>query len=354
MAITVPWRAPGATRERPAGSRTYDWIVVTLSGLLIVGVYVDGWAHHHFAALETFFSPWHAVMYGAYALMGGFTGATLLVNWRRGHAWGTALPAGYALTLLGSLVFAVGGVGDMLWHMAFGTEQGFDAFLSPTHLLLVLGAGLMVSGPLRAAWARPATARLVDLLPALLSLTFMLTVLSFITAYAHPFVNAWPAQARPGGSEMVGVLSILLQTALLMGPVLLVVGRWRLPLGALGLVFSLNAVFMSVLADQFWVIPVALLTGGLADALLHWLQPSPARPAALRLFAFVTPVVLYGLYFLALARLGGIGWTVHVWTGAIVVAGIAGWLLSYLLVPPAQPAPDHAADATRDAARRPA
>jgi hypothetical protein len=39
-------------------------------------------------------------------------------------------------------------------------------------------------------------------------------------------------------------------------------------------------------------------------------------------------------YFAALAATQGIAWTPHLWLGAIVFAGVAGWLLSYLVLPP--------------------
>src|SRR5229473_4995669 len=51
-------------------------------------------------------------------------------------------------------------------------------------------------------------------------------------------------------------------------------------------------------------------------------------------FAFTLPATFYLCYFLALMVTEGIAWSVHLWVGSIVLAGIAGWLLSYLLVPP--------------------
>ena len=38
--------------------------------------------------------------------------------------------------------------------------------------------------------------------------------------------------------------------------------------------------------------------------------------------------------FLGLQLTGGIGWSIHLWLGSIVVAGIVGLLLSFLVVPP--------------------
>jgi len=31
--------------------------------------------------------------------------------------------------------------------------------------------------------------------------------------------------------------------------------------------------------------------------------------------------------------LGGVWWQIHLWAGGIVLAGVTGWLVSYLIVP---------------------
>jgi hypothetical protein len=57
-----------------------------------------------------------------------------------------------------------------------------------------------------------------------------------------------------------------------------------------------------------------------------------------RLFAFAVPAVFYGFYFLTLALAGLLYWSVPLWAGSIVLAGIVGLLLAYLVVPaPALP-----------------
>jgi hypothetical protein len=48
-------------------------------------------------------------------------------------------------------------------------------------------------------------------------------------------------------------------------------------------------------------------------------------------FGFVVPVVLYLAYFAALSVEQGMGWSVHVWAGSLVMAGVAGWLLTNLM-----------------------
>src|SRR6266571_3197808 len=51
-------------------SRGFEWTVVALSTWLMAGAYLDAWAHRHLARLETFYTPWHAVLYsGMLALL---------------------------------------------------------------------------------------------------------------------------------------------------------------------------------------------------------------------------------------------------------------------------------------------
>jgi hypothetical protein len=55
---------------------------------------------------------------------------------------------------------------------------------------------------------------------------------------------------------------------------------------------------------------------------------------ALRAFAFLAPVILFLAYFVALLTTAGTWWTIHMWLGVTINAGIAGLLVSYLVFPP--------------------
>ena len=69
-------------------------------------------------------------------------------------------------------------------------------------------------------------------------------------------------------------------------------------------------------------------------------------PFSIRLFAFLVPLAFYSLYLVDLAIVGpiifqlGIVWSAPFWAGTPVIAGIAGFLLSFVMLPPAQPAED--------------
>jgi hypothetical protein len=333
---------------------------------------VDGWAHHHLAtALERFFTPWHAAFSSGFLAVAGVTAGALLANRARGLPWARALPPGYGLSAVGAAVFAASGVGDLIWHRLFGLEVRMEALLSPTHIGLTLGVGLLVSGPWRAAWRRadgaePPTWAAAG--PMVLSLAWLLSTGTCWTMFAHPLSRPWAALGnRPtalvwplvaptprlltqdGGvssldvAQMLGIDDVLRHTALLMGVVGLTLRRWgwRLPRGSLTLVFTRNASLMGLMRDQQGLIPVAVLAGLGADGLLRRLKPSMSRVSALRLFAAGVPLLWYSMYFLALHLTHGIWWTVHVWAGVIGVAGLVGWLVSSLVVPPPGPTAEH-------------
>jgi Tol biopolymer transport system component len=621
-------RASGTSEKvQPIGGLRFDWAAVFFVCWLIIGLYIDGWAHAHGLADTTFFTPWHLILYSSYAFSALLLMGTMLVNRARTGTWARAIPAGYGPALLGVILFALGGVGDLIWHSLFGIEVNVDALLSPTHLLLAVGGTLITSGPFFATWQRSNQIRkgIVSMLPMLLAITAFLSIFTFFTNFGHPLVrplatkafavrpvnnsilytmrpdgsaqtrlintaygsyadlaispdgnriaytwiekdswhllvadadgsnprkltkedlrpwmaawspdgkqitfgssrndgniyvinadgsglkklsgneasdqsivyerpsfspdgskilysagtgsnhdiyvmnadgsspvplttdpaNDWGPAWSPDGNKIIfssgrvgkiklflmnadgsdqiqftrsdtfpatedwqpsfspdgkwiayaasesetgnseiykvpaheamnlypinishtaglnewspswspdssriafhsaaildndafwvnqelGVAQFLLQAALLIGLLLLAIRRWSLPFGSFAMILTANAALMSVLNDtQVFVAPV-FISGLLVDILYNRLKPSADRWVALRWFAFATPVIYYGVYFLALALLPeqGVGWNFHMATGMPIMAGLIGLMLSFLVVPP--------------------
>jgi hypothetical protein len=146
--------APSRSTALPVATQRRD-LIVALAGLWpVAGLYLDGWAHTHVPGLETFFTPWHAVLYSGFVVLACcLVPADLYRRRPRGVIRGR-VPAGYALGLVGALLFAVGGLADMVWHSLLGVEIDLEALLSPPHLLLLTAGTLMLATPLRAAGAR--------------------------------------------------------------------------------------------------------------------------------------------------------------------------------------------------------
>lgn len=351
-----------------SSSLRFDWIMVVVSVWWLGGLFVDGWAHSNIPQLETFFTPWHAIFYSGYLAVGLTLVVRMLQNMHQAvrnvdgtvPSWGTvvsnnlvgkrwlkAIPAGYELTLLGLVVFGISGIGDLTWHVILGIERNTEALLSPTHLGLALGIGLALTGPLRAAWRRVGgITSWKQLGPAIFSLTFTYSLLTFFTEYASPLIQPMPIIGQRGSASS-GITFILFTTALMMGFVLLALRRWRLPFGTFTFMLGLNGALMTVFFPPVLLIsfPTGLLGGLAADLLYRFLQPALEQPASVRLFAFLVPVMFYILYFIDLAIVGpdtapffsGIIWTTPFWAGAPVIAGIAGFLLSYIMIPPSTP-----------------
>ncbi|MCI0398609.1 MAG: hypothetical protein L0332_18690 [Chloroflexi bacterium] len=336
-------------KEQAVGGLRFDWFMAFLGALFAGGLFLDGWAHYHGRVDDSFFTPWHAVLYSSFGLMAGVLVFTFVRNLRRGTAWRLAAPAGYGLALLGVAIFAAGGGADMVWHELFGVEADTEALISPSHLVLALGMTLMVTSPLRAAWLRPDRSTAdgwPTYLPIVLSAAVFLSILSFFTSYAHPFVHPGATRSGLGGhgvsdevAQSFGIAAMLLQTGVLMGLALLLLRRWQwaLPFGSLTLIFGLNAAAMSALHDEFRLILPAVVAGLLADGVRYILKPGDGRVAAVRFFAFATPALYCLAYFAALELTEGIWWSIHLWLGVVVLSGVVGLFLSYLMWPPAGP-----------------
>jgi hypothetical protein len=108
--------------------------MTALAAYFVSGLYLDGWAHTHGKVDQSFFTPWHAVLYSGQLLMVMILVGMLVRNVWRGSALRHALPGGYNLSLAGVLLWFIGGPGDLIWHTLFGIEQSVGALYSPTHL----------------------------------------------------------------------------------------------------------------------------------------------------------------------------------------------------------------------------
>jgi hypothetical protein len=312
-----------------------------LCTLLVGGAYVDAWAHNHLGStLETFFTPWHGLLYSSMAAITAFLVLSAAWTGARPWEWGRALPGGYALSLAGCFAFGVGGILDLTWHLIFGIERSFQALISPTHLILMGSSALIVSGPLRWAWR---SQRRRAGWPVVVSATLLLAMLTFFGQFDHPFTSQWAAAPQPAVptamAEELGILGVIFHTALSMTVVLLLIRRFELPRGSLTVILGSTSLLVTFIHSFDPIFLMGVIGGFVGDVLLATLRPSAARPVRVRVLASVVPVVIYALYFRALFVSDGVWWPVHLWTGAIVLAGATGWLVSLVVIPARAAAP---------------
>jgi hypothetical protein len=323
----------------------FEWLVVFSSLWLFGGLYLDGWAHNNIPEqIDSFFTPWHLILYSGYAVSAAIIGITYIFNLRKGYSWLQALPRAYMTSLLGALIFAVAGNLDFIWHSLFGFEENVEALVSPSHLSLAVGGVMMMSGPLRAAWQKIDSQGNIMPWRALISLFIVTGVFTFFTqfsnAFSHPQVFV---MNRPAGDtyfwDVTLISYVLIPTVLFMTGILITILRWKLPFGSLMLLLAGNSTLMFLMAWRYshreWPVLFAALAGGiLADGLLVKLKPTVKNIKGLRWFSFLVPALLFLAYFLTLILTRGIWWYSNMWLGMIFFSGVTGLGLSWLAVLP--------------------
>jgi hypothetical protein len=338
MATLTAARTAALPRAQALGVR-FDWLVIAASAWLLGGLYWDGWAHGY-GLPDSFWTVWHAAFYSGYAAAAAVLLGAIARARPQSATWRAAIPAGYEAAVAGVIIFGFGGAFDMAWHTVFGIELSTDALLSPSHLVLGLGIALIVSGPLLAAWRRGASGGLVAQLPAVISLTALLSLFTFFSLFAGPYSTVIGTGAKPSETTLVrSLLGMYLFSALVVGLALVALRRGTLPIGSLTVLLGLNGVAMILMRGhapfevQATFALVAFAAGAIGDVLLWRLRPSDSRPLQLHAFAFALPVVYLAIYLAVVVMRVGSGWTVHELTGMVTLCGVVGLLVSFVAAP---------------------
>lgn len=314
---------------------TLDAVVTSLSLLMMAGVALDFRVHTAGISFEEegFFTPEHVFFYSMFLGIGAVIAAATYQGWRRTGSLRSAVPSGYVAGLAGVALFGFGGGGDFVWHTLFGFETGVEALTSPSHLALATGAVLFFASPLRATMRRegqPSSA--LGFAPALVSASLVLTIIVFFTAYINPVMDPM-AYRNEGAARTLGVVGLFLFPTVLVGGALVLVRRFDLPAGALTFTFFVPVFASTIVNDIFALVLPAIAAGLVGDAINRYRRPTTADPLALRAFGALVPATFALGYFAVIELTGGIAWTVHIWTGAVALAAMAGLLLTYVLVP---------------------
>lgn len=375
---------PAAVRgARPVATWSDDLITMVLAFWPITALYFDARGHNNWTGQESFWSTAHLFLY---------SGATVLAGWliwlvtREQLAAGVgprkrllpdpaAIPVGYGVAILGLVVLGLAGPWDLLWHEMYGFEVGVDAVYSPPHLTLFFGGLLIATTGIRSMWAKQDL--VLDFktsLPVLLSAVLFLGMASIITMYLSAFMtnvtltsdfvadlerfndnhsdqtvslnagltgygdDVWPYYYYSAGH---GIAALVVTTLVLIGPVLQLLRRWRLPFGAFTLVFGVFGLLVNIMTEyRDIVLIIPLLVTGAAIDLLQRPLSSPRADGRLTLGAIrtlgpVSAAVLWGSYFIVVALDKGVGWEPTLWVGAIMVGIMTGFGVAFLVAPPA-------------------
>lgn len=374
--------APSAARgARPITTWREDLLTMALAFWPITAMFFDGRGHNNETGQESFFSVPHLFLYAGLTALGLWIGV-LVVRYQAFELRKTMLPdlklipVGYGVAIIGLLILGIGGPWDLVWHSAYGFEVGVEAIYSPPHLALFFGGLLVSSTGIRSMWAkRDLRLSFVQSLPVLLSSVLFIGVAGFITMYLSAFMtnvamttefwndmqrfdddfhdqdtslNAgltsygdgrWPYYYYSAGH---GVGTMVVSTLVLLGPVLLLLRRWRLPAGAITLTFlgfGLLVNIMTEYRDIVLIVPL-LVTGVVIDAIQARFGSAHDEAGRLSLGGIraagpAAALALWVTYFVVVALDKGIGWPPSMWVGALVVGVMTGFGVAFLVAPPA-------------------
>jgi len=78
----------------PRAASVWENAVAALLGVWVIGgVYADGWAHVNVGGLDSFFTPWHGVLYSGFTMLVAWLA---FMTWRRSRSEGpVTVPPGY-------------------------------------------------------------------------------------------------------------------------------------------------------------------------------------------------------------------------------------------------------------------
>ncbi len=335
----------------------------------ITAMFFDGRNHNNHTGQESFFTLTHCVLYAGLTALGTWIG--LLVS--RYHYRTEAIPLGYGVAIIGLCVLAVGGPADLAWHTRYGFEINVDAIYSPPHLMLFFGGLLVSSTGIRSTWARWGDAPdWRAFAPALLSAILFIGVAGFITMYLSAFMtDVSPTSAfmndlkqfndvrsnqriglNPGltgygdslwpyyfYSASHGMASEIVTTLVLLGPTLLMLRRWRVPFGAVTVIFLGFGLLVNILTEyRDWVLIFPLLlAGATVDIAQRKLAPGPRERVTLggiRLIGPLAAAALWISFYGVLDLHRGIGWGGSLMVGALIMGTLTGFGVAFVIAPP--------------------
>jgi hypothetical protein len=325
-----------AVRQQFQDPRAVDAVVVVIMTCLVFSAYLVAYAYVRVPS--TVLTQTERV--GQFGLAASWFAVTAFLFFlfgrglRQGRSWNRALPDGYTGSLAAALVFGAALIVDSTWSLAASGDQlGLDRLFTPPNIVKIASAGVMVTGPLRAAARRGDSAAGII---TLLSAALLLSVFTFATQFIHPLIDPWsssdprklPATVDKWVAQDLGVSALLVQSTILAITGLLLNSAFKLRPGSLTFVFTVNGIFVMVTKTHFELLPAAIVTGVAGDAWLLWSSRRAGRPSA-SLCAVIAGAftVAYMVEMMVL----GTAWNPPLWVGVVMGAVVASWMLGWLL-----------------------
>ena len=341
--------------KAPISSRAFDWVFTLFVFLISIGIFLDGWSHSEYGPDQSVFSEYHLLFYTSLTVIALWLFGNAYLNKREGYSGLKAIPKGYALSALGIFIFGIFGVFDLIGHKIFGFEVDFEALFSPAHTGIFLGWALISIGPARAALHRRERAlqnglaisskqnwltEMSQILPALIAWISFTNVLAFFSMNFFATNNLYmvqnyrhPAAGMDFRAQMLSVMGIMFQSAVMFGCLVWLIKRFKLPFGTFIIFFLGIGLFTGITNVEFGVVPVFFIAGVICEGLYLALRPSYTRQVQLHVFStlagFAFWLIFYA-YIMLTNFYGGQWFTPYLWTGTVVYGGIASLFVSLL------------------------
>ena len=290
------------------------------------GAWIDSSAHTYLIDdIETFFTPWHGVLYSGYAF------SVLVTVYIKNKMKDYKIDVG----VLGAVIFGIGGASDALWHSLLGIETGVEPLITPSHLLLFLGAFLMLDYVFT---TRPSKESLDN--TSIFSAATSYGLVMFITLFVNPFLNIWSFIER---EDELAAGSVILQ-AMLASFIFVYVIRFKVSPKQMSLVYLISFIYISINTSLGEIERTVLicLSGLIMSAFIYqitkWYQTTNHDRKIQVSAALVAGA--YGLVFvihlLAFSTINGIdlSWRFYGLGGLITTPLLFGYMLGNLGVSP--------------------
>ncbi|HVS47256.1 MAG TPA: hypothetical protein VMS32_11430 [Verrucomicrobiae bacterium] len=128
--------------------------------------------------------------------------------------------------------------------------------------------------------------------------------------------------------------AFLIQSVLIAGLLLLLVRRWRAPIGSVTAIVTVSSLALSFQSDEQGFLWAALLTGVIGDIVLVALGERARRGNGSYAFGAIVPGVLSALYLLASCMPGPLKWNLELIFGTPLLAAVAGLIVAFCYEPP--------------------
>jgi len=310
----------------PITNQTHRRLLIFSMIWFFSGAWIDSSAHTYLIDdIETFFTPWHGVLYSGYAF------SVLVVIYIKNIMKDYKFDVG----VLGAVIFGIGGASDAIWHTLLGIETGVEPLITPSHLMLFLGSFLMLDYVFT---TRPSKESLDN--ASIFSAATSYGLVMFITLFINPFLNIWSFVER---EDELAAGGVILQ-AMLASFIFVYVVRFKVSPKQMSLVYLISFLYISINPSlgEFNRTILICISGLIMSALIYqitkWYQTTNHDRKIQVSAALVAGSygLVFVLHLLAFSALNGVdlSWRFYGLGGLITTPLLFGYMLGNLGVSP--------------------